>query len=296
MRVSASDKTPQIFVIQPGESVNSIARRLENQKLIRNRLVFRIMVAVKGIERNIQAGDFRLYRTMTAEEVAEELTHGTLDVWVTVIEGMRTEEIAGLFSKSLNIPEPVFISAASGKEGYLFPDTYLVPKEAEAETVISIMEKNFNSKVNGEIVNGAGSKGLTLHELITLGSLLEREAQSYEDKRIVAGILMKRMELGMPLQVDASVQYALGYNVAEKTWWKKNLTFNDLKVDSPYNTYTNQGLPPGPIANPGLDSIRAIINARETDYLFYISDKNENMHYSKDLAEHEENVRRYINN
>jgi len=293
--VNPRDKKPVIFVIPKGASINSIAQNLENEKLIRSRLVFYLLVKLNGYEKRIQAGDFRLTRNMSAPEIAEELTHGTLDVWITIIEGMRTEEIAQILAKELNIPESVFLKAAEGKEGYLFPDTYLIPKTSTANQVVAILENNFQNKVDESLKSRLAAKNLSLKEALIIASLLEREVQSFEDKRIVAGILLNRLAVEMPLQVDATVQYALGYNAVEQSWWKKNLTSKDLKIDSPYNTYLYPGLPPGPIANPGLESLLAVAQFQSSDYYYYLTDKKGIMHYAETYEGHSNNIAKYLN-
>lgn len=292
--VAKGDKTSKIFVIKKGESLDSIIRRLYNEKLIRSRVVFYLLVKQLGIEKEIQAGDFRLSASMTAEEIARTLTHGTLDVWVTIIEGLRKEEIAQIISKNLDVPESEFIKLA--QEGYLFPDTYLIPKNADIEMIINIFQNNFNRKFTNDLrMKGEKRLGLSESEIITLASLLEREAKSDQEKKIVAGILWKRLKNDWPLQVDATVQYALGYQNKEKTWWKKYLTNQDLKIDSPYNTYLNKGLPPNPISNPGLSSIMAVINADiDTPYWYYISDKTGKLHFARTLEDHNQNIEKYL--
>jgi len=293
--VNSQDKTPMIFVVEKGESVSAIARKLESQKLIRNRLAFYLLVKQLGSEKQIQAGDFRLYRTMSAQKLAEELTHGTLDVWLTVIEGMRVEEIAALLSKDLDIPSSVFIAKAGPYEGFLFPDTYLIPKGATSEQVITILRRNFDSKVNSSLRSQFKLRGLSLNGAVTLASVLEREAQSLVDKKMVAGILYNRLEIGMPLQVDATVQYLLGYSDQERTWWRKGLSNNDLETESEYNTYLNPGLPPNPIANPGLDSLTAVAYPTTNDFLYYLTDNSGVMHYAKTLDNHNRNIESYLN-
>ncbi len=287
------DRSTKIFVIQKGESLNSIINNLEKEELIRSRIVFRILVEKEGLAKKIQAGDFRLSPSMSAYEIADNLTHGTIDKWLTIIEGLRKEEIAEIISKEFNVSQIEFNSIA--EEGYLFPDTYLIPKDADAEMIINILKKNYYQKVNKDIIESANRKGLDEKELIILASIIEKEAKLKEDKIKVASILLKRLKNDWPLQVDATIQYALGYQVNEKTWWKKYLTYNDLKIDSVFNSYENKGLPPKPICNPGLDSILAVINADDdTPYWYYLSDKNGKMHYSKTLEEHELNIERYL--
>jgi UPF0755 protein len=291
--VNKSGKISKIFVVNKDEPLNTIVNNLFNEGLIRNKIVFYLIVKQLGIERTIQAGDFRLSTDMSATELAKNLTHGTLDVWLTLIEGTRKEEMAQIISKNLDIPEIEFVKLAD--EGYLFPDTYLVPRTATAEMVLSIINNNFKNKFNEDLHSQAVNKKLTEKEVLILASLVEREARQPATRQKVAGILLKRYLEGMPLQVDATVQYALGYQPAEKSWWKKELTFDDLKIISPYNTYVNEGLPPGPICNPSLSSIEAVINADpSTPYRYYITDKNGVMHYAVTLEEHNNNINKYL--
>ena len=292
--VDKQSQESKVFVIRPGENLNDIANNLADQKLIRNKIVFYLVVKRFGIERNIQAGDFRLSPAMNTPELAKSLTHGTLDVWMTILEGMRKEEVAQVVAQSLNIPEIEFLKYA--REGYLFPDTYLVPKNATAAAVIKIFEDNFNRRFTEELREKARNKGFTVEQVITLAALVEREARLAEDRQKVASVLLKRLENNMKLDIDATVQYLLGYQPEEKSWWKKELTLADLKVDSPYNTYKNAGLPPGPIANPGLASIKAVVEAdTDTPYLYYVSDISGRLHFAETLEEHNENIRKYLN-
>ncbi|MBI5123716.1 endolytic transglycosylase MltG [Candidatus Roizmanbacteria bacterium] len=291
--VNKNGQVSKIFIIKQGEPLNTIANNLANEGLIRNKIVFYLIVKQLGIERKIQAGDFRLSANMSAVEVAKNLTHGTLDVWITLIEGTRKEEMAQIISKNLDIPEIEFIKLAD--EGYLFPDTYLVPRTATAETVLSIIKNNFKNKFSEELQTQAKNKKLTEKQVLILASMVEREARQQVSREKVAGIILKRYLNEMPLQIDATVQYALGYQPDEKSWWKKSLTEDDLKIDSPYNTYKNKGLPPEPISNPSLSSIKAVINADEnTPYWYYLTDKNGVMRYAVTLEEHQNNINKYL--
>ncbi len=292
--VNPSNKTPQIFIIERGTPVQTIIKNLYNENFIRNEIIFYMLIKQKGIDKNLQAGDFRLNRSMSAEEVATTLTKGSLDIWVTILEGLRKEEVAQILAEKLSIPTVEFINSA--KEGYLFPDTYLIPRGANTQTVLSIFQNNFDRKYTSEMQRVAKSKGLTDHQVITLASLVEREEKQHTDRVKVASIMLKRIKSDWPLQIDATVQYAIGYQTSAHTWWKRNLTRTDLKVDSPYNTYLNVGIPPGPIGNPSLSSINAVLEATaNTPYWYYISNtKGTSMHFATTLEEHNENIRKYL--
>lgn len=291
--VDKNNPDPKIFVIRPGEGLNLIINNLDKEDIIRNKLVFYLIVKRLGIEKSIQAGDFRLNQTMNAFQIAENLTHGTLDVWVTIIEGLRKEEIANIFNKNLDLPESEFVRSTD--EGYLFPDTYLIPKESTVDDVKTILTNNFKLKYDQSLKNLATKQGLTDDEVIILASLVEKEGKLDDDRLEVASIILKRYKNGWNLQIDATIQYAIGYQSDEKTWWKKNLTKDDLEIDSLYNTYKYSGLPPAPICSPGLSSIKAVVQANPTTpYWYYISDKNRKMHYAVTLEEHNENIRKNL--
>ncbi len=288
-----ADKSTKIFVINPGDPLQKIVDNLDKEDLIRSKLVFYLVVKQLGLERIIQAGDFRLSPAMNAYDIARNLTHGTLDVWVTLIEGTRKEEMAQIIGKRLEIPEVEFIQNA--QEGYLFPDTYLMPKDATAGSVISILENNYKQKFSLELKQKALRSGLSEKEVITLASIVEKEARHEADKKTVASILLKRLDADWPLQVDATIQYALGYQAQDKSWWKKELSLDDLAINSPYNSYKNKGLPPTPICNPGLTSITAVVDAdKNTPYWYYMSDKKGSMHYATTIEEHNANVKKYL--
>lgn len=287
-----SDVSPVIFVVNKGESVRSITTRLAQQGLIRNRVAFYILVKTMGLETQLQAGDFRLNRAMNAQTVAGELTHGTLDVWVTTLEGWRAQEIATKIAKELDIPEGEFLKYA--REGYLFPDTYLIPRDASAAAIIKLFEDTFNAKVTPKMRQDALKTGLSFSEVITLASIVEREGRTDEDRPVIAGILLQRLKAGWPLQADATLQYALGYQSLEKSWWKRELTVEDKQIKSSYNTYLHPGLPPGPIANPGLAAISAVIYPQETSYWYYLHDSAGGVHYATTIEEHEANIARYL--
>jgi UPF0755 protein len=290
--INPNDKAPVVFVVNKGDGVKIIASNLAAQNLIRSPTGFYVLVKILGIERQIQAGDFRLTRAMNAKDVAIELTHGITDQWVTILEGWRDEEIATKLSKDLNIPEVEFLKYT--KEGYMFPDTYLIPQNATAAAVAQIFLDNFNKKVTTKMREDAIKSGLTLNQVLVMASIVEREGRSAQDRPVIAGILLKRLKADWPLEVDATLQFALGYQASEKSWWKKYLTDDDKKINSPFNTYTNTGLPPTPICNPGLESISAVVYPTVSDYWYYIHDTTGAVHYAKTIQEHNANVTKYL--
>lgn len=285
------NKTPVIFVVKNGEGVRSIANRLKEEQFIKDPIVFFLLTKKLGIDGQIQAGDFRVNRAMTAEELARALTHGTLDIWVTIPEGKRAAEIAAILKEKLPTYQDSWKQVLEDNEGFLFPDTYLIPHDASAQTVIQLMRNTFETRYTSILPNPGNS--LTKDQIVTLASLIEREAKLPQDRPLVASVIMNRLSLGMALQIDATVQYALGYQAAQQNWWKKNLDASDLATPSSFNTYKNTGLPPHPIANPGLSALQAAINPAKTDYLYYISDKSGQNHYARMLSEHQANIQRY---
>ena len=290
--VNAIDPTTKIFVIKKGLAIRTLATELKNEGLIRDPLAFFILVKTKGVEKSIQAGDFKLSTAMSAEEVLDQLQHGTIDVWVTILEGWRNEEIALELARELAIPEQEFLAHA--QEGYMFPDTYLFPRQASASAVAAKMHATFDKKVLEPYQDEISNNEMSLDEIVTLASLIERESVSDHDRPIVASVLLNRLAIGMKLDVDATVQYALGYQTDEKDWWKKSLLYSDLEFNSPYNTYKYAGFPPGPIANPGLSAIKAVLYPAETDYYYYIHDKNGTIYPARNLDEHQQNISTYL--
>jgi len=294
--VDKNDTSERTIVVRKGDTANTIANTLYLQKLIRNRVVFFFVIKQLGIEKQIQAGDFNLSPSMSAFEVATALTKGSIDVWITIPEGLRKEEIAEILAKDL----PEFSTAdflSKAEEGFLFPDTYLIPKGANADTAISILTNTFDTKYTNEMEAIARNLNLSTKELVILASLVEREARLAEDRQPMASVLLRRLEEPMRLQIDASVQYSLGYSKEEKTWWKKGLTVEDLKNDSAYNTYVRDGLPLGPICNPGIAAIEAVLTADpNTPYLYYVNDTAGKLHFGRTLEEHEANIKKYVRN
>lgn len=289
--VNRPDHSTKLFVIRQGGGIRTIANQLKQQGLIKDPVVFFLLIKQLGLDGKIQAGDFRLSPSMTASDIVEQLTHGTLDIWITIPEGKRAEEIAEILKNNIPSYQSVWRKKLQENEGYLFPDTYLFPKDTDIDLIISIMKKNFESKIAN--IKQKKNNKLSNSDIIILASIVEREAKYANDRPLVASVYINRINIGILLQADATIQYALGFQVQEKTWWKKNLTKSDLAFNSSYNTYINPGLPPAPISNPGLLALESVFNPSDTDYLYYISDSSGHNHYAKTLEEHNVNIRRY---
>lgn len=271
--VDSSQKVSVEVVVDRGIGVRELARVLKDKDLIRSRIAFFSYLKLTGLDTKIQAGKFKLSKSMDLAAVANALLHGVEDTKITIPEGWRREQIEEKFG--VTIP-PQF-------EGRLFPDTYLIPLGYDSNQVVEMMTANFAKKV----------PGITAEQLI-IASLVEREAKTEADRTGIAGVLLNRLKIGMKLDVDATVQYAIGFTKNDG-WWKKGVTLDDLKFKSPFNTYLISGLPPGPICNPGLAAINAVLNPTKSDYLFYITDGGGVTHYAKTLQEHNLNVDKYLN-
>jgi len=282
----------KVFVIKKGETSLSFSQRLQEERLIRSAFIFRVYLKFSGLDKEIQAGSFKLSGGSGVKDLAESLTKGRVDKWVTIIEGLRKEEIAEILSGEFEINKSAFLKRAT--EGKLFPDTYLIPVDANEGKIIEIFEKNFETKFDNSLQQKAKQNGLTPSEALVLASIVERESSAKDERPVIAGILLKRLREGIALGADATVQYALGYSTAEKAWWRKILTEEDLVISSQYNTRKNVGLPPTPICNPGLSSLQAVASPKETPYYFYLHDSDGNIHYAETFGEHQQNISKYL--
>jgi len=289
--VDKKNTEEKIFVIQKGAPIREIGNTLKSEGLIRDPVVFFLSLKLQGKDRNIQAGSYRLSPSMSVPQILDNLEHGTLDIWITIPEGLRAEEIAAILKEKLGTYDDSWIPELKKNEGYLFPETYLIPQTAGLSDVLGILEATFNQKIT-EV--GLAPDSSELNKILTIASLIEREALFEDDQHLISSVIYNRLEIGMPLQIDATVQYALGYSDSEKKWWRRNLTQSDLKTPSLYNTYEKTGLPPGPIANPGIRAIEAAQNPESSDYLFYLHDANGHAHFAKDLDGHNENIQKYL--
>lgn len=281
-----------IYSIEERSTLSEVAAKAKKQNLIKSPLIFKIISVLSSGNKGIISGDYVLNKKENIFEIVKRFADGDYRlsaVKITVPEGFNIYEIAELLSKKddlRNFNQQEFLRLVKGKEGYLYPDTYFFLPNVKAKQIMETMEENFTEKI-APIQKDIKKSGKTFKEVLTMASILEKEVPKTEDRKIVAGILWKRMKIGMPLQVDAVFPY-----ITQRK--NKTITRDDLKIDSPYNTYLNKGLPPGPISNPSLDAIASAINPTETKYLFYISDKKGITHFAKTLEEHNRNIDKYL--
>ena len=303
IKPASSDETVRDFLIAKGTSAAQIGNKLAEDGLIKNSLAFKFYVQLTGAAGKIQAGEYTLSPNLSLFQVVKELLRGPKEIWITIPEGFRREEIAEKFANLLekekkNVFIDEFLQLSSGKEGMLFPDTYIFPKTASALVIVNKLSSTFDSIVDSQMEGSITDSGYSLNEVLTMASIVERETVTEGERPVVAGILFKRLEAGWPLQADATLQYAFGTNecLGESPgckWWRIP-EVADRKLNSPYNTYRNIGLPPAPIANPGLSSIKAAISPEESEYWYYLHDGKGKIYYGRTLEEHNANISKYL--
>jgi len=292
IRLSAPADFPtgSLYTIEKGTRLNNLASDLLNKKIIKSPFLFKSFSVLFGGTKGIIAGDYVLNNKESSFGLASRMVNGDYRLSLTKItipEGFSVKEIGSLLSnKFSNIKQDSFEKLASTDEGYLFPDTYLFLPNTSAETVIEKMKETFTIKIQ-TLDSDIKKFNKPLSDIIKMASIVEEEGRTTETRQIISGILWRRLSLGMPLQVDASFKYINGKTT-------KDLTLTDLKIDSLYNSYLYKGLPPTPICNPGLDSIRATITPTKTDYIYFLTDESEKMHYAKTYAEHLQNKELYL--
>lgn len=282
--------SPTSVTIESGLTAKSITTRLEEADVVRSRHFLYFALTLLHEPTDIKASVFVFDEPLTTLAVAKRLVAGDFDsdlIRFTHFEGERATHIANRASEVLEkFDKEAFLTLAVPLEGKLYPDTYFVPADFTAKQLVDLMLQTFNEET-APLQAKLAQSNLSLEEVLTLASILEREANSPESMKIVSGILQGRMEAGMALQADASVEYILDKPL-------KELTAEDLKVDSPYNTYLNRGLPPTPIGNPGIEAITAVLEPAVTDYVYYITDSEGSFHYAKSYDEHLDNVALYL--
>ncbi len=286
------DEKQLTITIERGMGVEEISSYFTKEGIISNPLILKAYLFLNK-QKSIQAGYYRIpNESLTLVKLVDELQNGTFETKLTFIEGWRTEEYVDYLREQVGDEfADEFAKSSYLKEGYMFPDTYIIEEDYPANNLASWMRNTFDKRVTSDLVAKAQSRGLTLDQTIIIASILEREMNIKKDRPKVAGILVKRWQNGWPMQADATVQYAKG---TEADWWP-TVTRNDLQnIDSPYNTYSHKELPPAPISNPSLDSIQAVINYEETPYWFYITGKDGTTHYAETLDQHNANVAKYL--
>lgn len=286
---------PADVVVEPGSAVRTIGRRLDQEGVIRSALLFELWLRARGDAAAIQAGTYRLPRDRGLPTVVDMLVEGkTVLVEVTVPEGLRLEQVARVVARSLGIDSADFVAAATDPlladsldvpaptlEGYLFPETYRVDPSTTAREMARIMAIQFHAVFDDRWRARADSLGVPVERIVTLASIVEEEARVPEERKTIAGVFWNRLSKGMRLEADPTVQYALGGH-------RQRVLYRDLEVDSPYNTYRNTGLPPGPIASPGRAALEATLYPDSVPYLFFVATGEGGRHtFSETLAEHE---------
>ncbi len=312
----SDDSTRVTFTVQPGQSAIEIGEELTARGLIRSALTFRTLVEARGVGNRIESGEYQLSPSMTTGEIVTVLSRGASrsGIMVTIPEGWRVEqaaqkvealgiapaeEILGLVHAgavpTMPLAEPP--PAGATLEGYLFPETYEVAKGATARTLVEMMARQFDKAVTPKLRQQVNARGLTLHQAVTVASIVEREAAIPAEQPVIASVYLNRLKRGMPLQADPTVQFAVASaNLVEALgfgYWKHELTRADLAFASPYNTYVQRGLPPGPICSPGLAALEAVATPAETEYLFFVAKGDGSHVFAKTDVEHAANVERY---
>lgn len=274
------------LTVVEGDTASAVIQRLSQAGILEQPNILRFYLRYRGLDRGIDAGRYNLRGEMTIREIAEALQSSQpVQNTITIPEGWRREQIAQLLSdlnlefgkiefleETMTPPQNFILTyeipASSTLEGFLFPDTYLIDPDSNAQDFVFTMLANFEKRLDPKIHQGFTNQGLTIFEGVMLASIVEREAVLPEERTRIAAVFHNRLKLGMPLEADPTVQFALGVQ-ADGNWWKLALTYDDLEIDSPYNTYRYAGLPVGPIANPGLDSLRAVAFPDQTNELYF---------------------------
>lgn len=312
MPVDRSQKDTVVFTIPKASGVREIGHTLAEKKLIRNEYAFEVAVAMAGLTKDLQAGAYDLSPSMSATAIARAISRSgnPAEVVLTIPEGWTAKQIGAYLEKKGIGTAAAFIATVSttdsrtilpnerydflaGRpvdatlEGFLFPDTYRVFPTAITSDIVEKMLNNFSVKVTGALRNEIAQQGKTLHDVVTLASIVEREVRNDQDRAMVADIFLRRLSIGMALQSDATVNYVTGKSALQPT-------LSDLEVVSPYNTYAHAGLPPGPIGNPGLSSITAVVRPKSNSYLYFLTDKAGSVHYGTTYEEHLSNKQQYL--
>jgi UPF0755 protein len=315
---AGGSRDPVYITVQKGDNASTIGRRLQNSGIIESGTAFQRLAKLTGAERKLAAGEYEFVPGTSVLDALSRVRDGlTAARIVAVPEGMRVEEIANLLDRRGVVKASEFLAAAnalatsgsgidadllgsrprsSTLEGYLYPATYGFNRSIGANEAVLQMVKALSDRLTPELREEARAQGLTLHQVLTLASIVDREVVLPEERPVIASVYRNRLKLDMPLQADPTVQYAIASrpgSIVEFGYWKRQLSSQDLAFDSTYNTYAKKGLPPGPISSPGIDSILAVIRPAKTDYLYFVA-RNDGSHaFSTTFEEHQRNVLRY---
>lgn len=276
--------------ISEGLTLSETAHFLKEKHIVKSPTIFKALVFVFGGEYGVRSGEYYFAKPISSITLALRIIHGDFGfeaVKLTFPEGSTIAEMSLIAERRLpKFNSEEFAILTNGKEGFLFPDTYMFYTNTKTVSVVKALDDNF--KVKTAVLKRSAEKlGKDFRDIVIMASIIEEEARKEEDRRMISGILWKRISIGMALQVDAPFIYSVGRNTYE-------LTKADLRAPSPYNTYQNRGLPVGPISNPGLDSLDAALYPKESPYLFYLSDKNGTVYYGKNFEEHKKNIQSHL--
>ncbi len=297
-------KERERFVIKLNTSEEQIIDDLQQKGFLKSKKIFGLILDFKKLRGKIDPGAYLISKSMNAYELAGTLVYGPFQKWVTIPPGKRKEQAAFILQKTLSWPFSLtrsFINQAS--EGYLYPDTYLINTDADPGQIIQKLTNIFNEKFDAKLQQDLLSQNIRNDTAIVIASLIERESGSLEDKPIIAGIILNRLNKKMRLEIDATVQYAIALGELDDTglqtledfnFWPKLGAGVVKTIDSPYNTYRTAALPPGPICTPSLDSIKAVANPAQTDALYYLHSADKQIHTAKTYKEHRENIAKYL--
>ncbi len=288
-------------IIPRGATFSQVVAALQEKRVLQHPLAFRLLARLRHVDADVKAGEYRFPAHQTSDGVLQRLVRGEqFAVWVTIPEGWTAREIGqALASRALgdaSTYERTFLRSRGielggvrtpNLEGYLFPSTYLVPTDDTPEQIAKILVDQFRHELPPDAAARAKALGRTVPEVATIASLIEREGKVDEDRPLIASVIYNRLRLGMPLEVDASIEYTFPEH-------HDVITKRDLQIDSPYNTYRHTGLPPTPIANPGKASLDAAFRPAKTDYLYYVAKPDGHSAFAKTLQEHNANVERYL--
>lgn len=311
--VDSADDEPVYVTIAAGTPSQNIGRLLHQQDLIHHPVMFNLYVRRHGLSHQLQAGEYLLSPAMSLSQIVDKLARGDIATHpVTVPEGLTVRQTLHLLAKTGLADEDELRAAVDlaaqhwpywpkGQahnlheplEGYLFPDTYQLPRETNAEEIVQLMLQQFEKVFSSQWRERAQQLGLSIHEVVTLASIVEREAQKGDERATIAGVFHNRLQIGMKLDADPTVIYGVAWDRPERSNYV--LTRSDLRSESPYNTYVHRGLPPGPIASPGVAALEAVLYPADVDYLYFVSkfDGTGAHVFARTYAEHRQNVARY---